>query len=71
MDRESEYAAFAEQAERLSQQSASLGIARSWQLLAQGFRRLADLHDAARRFWCERADGPMAMNQTDRPGCRE
>jgi len=63
MDRESEYAALASQAERLSQQAASMGIARSWLGLAQGFRHLADLHSAARRFWRERSDPPLWDNQ--------
>jgi hypothetical protein len=67
MDRESEYAEFAKQAERLSGQASSLGIAQSWRLIAHGFRRLADLHDAARQFWLEHTDFPVQPQENRRP----
>jgi sugar lactone lactonase YvrE len=36
---------------------------------AHGFRRLADLHSAARRFWCERPDSPTTeANRTRQQG---
>jgi hypothetical protein len=50
-ERKSEYSALADQAERLSKEAPTGGIAGSWRRIASGFRKLAELHEAARRHW--------------------
>jgi hypothetical protein len=54
MDDPTEYAALAEQAERLEQEAPDRRIAGSWRQIASGFRELARLRAASVRRWRDR-----------------
>ena len=51
MDKDTEYSALADQADRLSAQAPTEGIAEGWRTIAGGFRHLARLHAAAVQRW--------------------
>jgi hypothetical protein len=63
-DGHSEYAALADQADRLGDQAMDRRIAGSWHRIASGFRELARLRGAARRIWQRGAGSYVGTNDS-------